>query len=158
MTRLTFLLTPSQRYPRDTFSAYPLVTLRLTLFCPIFYNPFLDLDPCLGVTCDFGLCKAFGPYDARCVCLDKCPSYQKPLCSSNGTTYDNECLFEQEMCLLRQNFTVQHPGSCKGVKPLFYYLFRTGYNLPAQPFLGRLVGQVLFMISLMFARNTTDQS
>lgn len=73
-----------------------------------------DLDPCLGVTCDFGLCKAFGPFDARCVCIDKCPSFQKPLCSSNGTTYDNECLFEQEMCLLRQNFTVQHPGSCEG--------------------------------------------
>ncbi|CAH3133122.1 unnamed protein product [Porites lobata] len=75
-----------------------------------------DLDPCIdGVHCDYhGLCKAFGPYDARCVCIDSCPSYQEPICSSNGTTYDNKCLFKQEMCLLQLNFTVQHPGSCEG--------------------------------------------
>ena len=75
----------------------------------------LDLDPCLNVTCYFhGLCKAFGPHDARCVCIDHCPSYHEPVCSSNGTTYDNECLFKQEMCRMRLNFTVQHPGSCEG--------------------------------------------
>ncbi|XP_078382516.1 uncharacterized protein LOC144665202 [Oculina patagonica] len=74
-----------------------------------------DLDQCLNVTCDYhGLCKAFGPHDARCVCMESCPSYQEPVCSSNGTTYDNECLFQQEMCLLQQNFSVQHPGSCEG--------------------------------------------
>ena len=67
------------------------------------------------MTCYFhGLCKAFGPHDARCVCVDRCPSYHEPVCSSNGTTYDNECLFEQEMCLLRLNFTVQHSGRCEG--------------------------------------------
>lgn len=74
-----------------------------------------DLDPCLDVICHYhGLCKAFGPQDARCVCVDKCPSYHDPVCSSNGTTYDNQCLFEQEMCLHRLNFTIQHPGSCEG--------------------------------------------
>ncbi|XP_078382533.1 uncharacterized protein LOC144665216 isoform X1 [Oculina patagonica] len=74
-----------------------------------------DLDPCLNVTCDYhGLCKAFGPHDARCVCLESCPSYQEPVCSSNGTTYDNVCLFQQEMCLQQLNFSVQHPGSCEG--------------------------------------------
>ena len=80
-------------------------------------NTILGLDPCLDVTCDYhGLCKAFGPYDARCVCVDSCPIYQDPICSSNGTTYDNKCLFEQEMCLLQLNFTVQHPGSCEGMQ------------------------------------------
>ncbi|XP_073251856.1 uncharacterized protein [Porites lutea] len=74
-----------------------------------------DLDPCIDVLCDYhGLCKAFGPYDARCVCIDSCPQYQEPVCSSNGTTYDNTCLFKQEMCLLQLNYTVQHPGSCEG--------------------------------------------
>ncbi|KAL9961999.1 hypothetical protein ACROYT_G031050 [Oculina patagonica] len=74
-----------------------------------------DRDPCLDVTCHYhGLCKAFGPHDARCVCVDSCPSYHEPVCSSNGTTYDNECLYKQEMCLLQLNFTVQHPGSCEG--------------------------------------------
>ena len=77
---------------------------------------FPDLDPCIDVLCDYhGLCKAFGPYDARCVCIDSCPQYQEPVCSSNGTTYDNTCLFKQEMCLLQLNYTVQHPGSCEGI-------------------------------------------
>ena len=89
----------------------------------------LDLDPCLDVTCDYyGLCKAFGPYDARCVCVDSCPSYQEPVCSSNGTTYDNKCLFEQEMCLLHFNFTVQHPGSCEGMQKLFQLYFIACFN------------------------------
>ncbi|XP_078383748.1 uncharacterized protein LOC144666226 [Oculina patagonica] len=74
-----------------------------------------DLDPCLDVTCHYhGLCKAFGPHDARCVCVDSCPSYHEPVCSSNGTTYDNGCWYKQEMCLQQLNFTVQHPGSCEG--------------------------------------------
>ena len=79
------------------------------------YTFLLDLDPCTDVTCHYHcLCKAFGPNDARCVAEDTCPSYQEPVCSSNGTTYDNECLFRQEMCLQRLNFSVQHPGSCEG--------------------------------------------
>ena len=74
-----------------------------------------DLDPCIDVTCHYHcLCKAFGPHDARCVAEESCPSYQEPVCSSNGTTYDNECLFRQEMCIMRLNFSVQHPGSCEG--------------------------------------------
>ena len=74
-----------------------------------------DLDPCINVTCHYHcVCKAFGPLDARCVAEDSFPSYQEPVCSSNGTSYDNECLFRKEMCLLRLNFSVQHPGSCEG--------------------------------------------
>ena len=73
-----------------------------------------DLHPCFNMTCQYhGLCKAFGPRDARCVCVDSCPSYQEPVCSSNGTTYDNECLYKQEMCVLQMNFSVHHPGSCE---------------------------------------------
>ena len=83
---------------------------------------FTDLDPCIDVVCDYhAICKAFGPFDARCVCIDSCPSYQEPICSSNGTTYDNKCLFKQEMCLLQLNFTVQHPGSCEGISDLVTY-------------------------------------
>ena len=81
----------------------------------VFFFALQDLDPCLHVTCYFyGLCKAFGPHDARYVCLDRCPSFHEPVCSSNGTTYGNECLFKRETCLLRRNFSVQHPGRCEG--------------------------------------------
>ena len=96
---------------------------RLYIFCIhmiiMHFLLFTDLDPCIDVLCDYhGLCKAFGPYDARCVCIDSCPQYQEPVCSSNGTTYDNTCLFKQEMCLLQLNYTVQHPGSCEGISDL----------------------------------------
>ena len=74
-----------------------------------------DLDPCINVSCTyFAVCKAFGPRDARCICVDNCPSYEEPVCSSNGTTYDNVCGFQREMCHLRANFTVYHPGDCTG--------------------------------------------
>ena len=94
-------------------------------FVLIFYQPrkphvlfifcLTDLDPCLNVSCNhFAVCKAFGPRDARCVCVDNCPSYEEPVCSSNGTTYDNECVFQREMCHLKANFTLYHPGDCTG--------------------------------------------
>ena len=84
------------------------------------------------------LCKAFGPHDVRCVSVKSSRSYQEPFCSSNGstcwlqvskysvvldhavetlalyTTYDSVCLFQQEMCILRLNYTVQHPGNGEG--------------------------------------------
>ena len=100
------------------------IILNLTTLCFHFAKPChiefpADLDPCLDVLCHYhGLCKAFGPYDARCVCIDSCPSYQEPICSPNGTTYDNICFFKQDMCLHRLNFTVQHPGSCEGITGL----------------------------------------
>ena len=91
----------------------------LVIYFTIFFS-LPDLDPCIDVTCHYHcLCKAFGPNDARCVAEDSCPSYQEPVCSSNGTTYDNECLFRQEMCLLQLNFSVQHPGSCEGQNLIF---------------------------------------
>ena len=75
----------------------------------------IDPDPCIGVICAYyALCKSFAPYDARCVCIDKCPQYQEPICSSNGTTYRNLCFYKQDMCFLQLNHTVQHPGSCEG--------------------------------------------
>ena len=94
------------------------------------YVCLLDLDPCIDVTCHYhSLCKAFGPNDARCVCLDSCPTYKEPVCSSNGTTYDNKCLFEQEVCLNRLNFTVQHPGSCEGQQFIAFLLVRGTFSL-----------------------------
>ncbi|XP_078384224.1 uncharacterized protein LOC144666717 [Oculina patagonica] len=74
-----------------------------------------DLDPCINVKCYHQcVCKAFGPHDARCVAVDSCPSYEDPICSSNGTTYDNKCWFQRDMCINQLNFSVQHPGSCEG--------------------------------------------
>ncbi|XP_078382509.1 uncharacterized protein LOC144665196 [Oculina patagonica] len=105
-----------------------------------------DLDPCIDVTCHYQcLCKAFGPRDARCVSVDSCPSYQEPVCSSNGTTYDNECLFQQEMCQLQLNFSVQHPGSCEG------FPFQRGRrDMPHIPSLGYSHCEVIHLKPYVF--------
>ena len=107
---------PSRRHMKTLYIFF----IHIIIVC--IFLLFTDLDPCIDVLCDYhGLCKAFGPYDARCVCIDSCPQYQEPVCSSNGTTYDNTCLFKQEMCLLQLNYTVQHPGSCEGIRLLNSY-------------------------------------
>ena len=99
------------RIPRASI----LVPILTSLFKSCCYLYFVDLDPCINVSCNyFAVCKAFGPKDARCICVDNCPSYDEPVCSSNGTTYDNECIFQREMCRLKANFTLYHPGDCTG--------------------------------------------
>jgi len=74
-----------------------------------------DLDPCLNVICpSFGVCKTYGAHEARCVCFEDCPSYQDPVCTANGTTYDNKCWHELSYCRGLENNLVYHPGSCEG--------------------------------------------
>ncbi|KAL9963147.1 hypothetical protein ACROYT_G032322 [Oculina patagonica] len=74
-----------------------------------------DLNPCLGVVCEsFGVCKTYSAHEARCVCNEDCRSYQDPVCTANGTTYDNKCLYELSFCRGHDNNTFYHPGSCEG--------------------------------------------
>ncbi|CAB4018490.1 CD209 antigen E, partial [Paramuricea clavata] len=74
-----------------------------------------DLDPCLDVVCEkFAVCRAFGPYDARCVCVTDCPSVEQNVCASNGRSFTNVCLFQLEVCQTKANYTYYHHGSCRG--------------------------------------------
>jgi len=74
-----------------------------------------DLNPCLNVYCPpFQVCKAFGAHEPRCVCDENCTSYKDPVCTSNGTTYDNICLYKLSQCRGLDNNTVYHPGGCEG--------------------------------------------
>ena len=79
------------------------------------YTLFIDLDPCLDVVCEkFAVCRAFGPYDARCVCVTDCPSVEQNVCASNGRSFNNICLFQLEVCQTKANYTNHHHGSCRG--------------------------------------------
>lgn len=62
----------------------------------------------------FGICKTFSAYESRCVCYEDCPSYQDPVCTTNGTTYDNQCWYELKYCRGLEKNSVYHPGSCEG--------------------------------------------
>ena len=88
-----------------------------SVFCSFIYLPYLftDLDPCLNVECpSFGVCKTYSAHESRCVCFQDCPSYQDPVCTANGTTYDNKCWHELSYCRGLENNLVYHPGSCEG--------------------------------------------
>ena len=75
-----------------------------------------DLNPCLNVHCSrFGVCRTYSPHDARCECDDQCPSYKDPVCTANGTTYDNRCWHKLSYCRGLENNLVYHPGSCEGI-------------------------------------------
>ncbi|XP_078382508.1 uncharacterized protein LOC144665195 isoform X2 [Oculina patagonica] len=74
-----------------------------------------DLDPCTNVTCKYhSHCEALAPHQFTCVCEDSCPSYEEQVCASNGRTFQNLCLLQQEICRTRGNYTKYHPGSCRG--------------------------------------------
>ena len=82
---------------------------------PFYHCILTDLNPCLGVHCpSFGICKTFSAYESRCVCYEDCPSYQDPVCTTNGTTYDNQCWYELNYCRGQEKKFVYHPGSCEG--------------------------------------------
>ena len=78
-----------------------------------------DFDPCLNVHCPrFGVCKTYSTHDARCECFEQCPSYQDPVCTANGTTYDNKCWHRLSYCRGLENNLVYHPGSCEGMETI----------------------------------------
>ena len=80
-----------------------------------FFFWFSDLNPCLNVVCpSFGVCKAYSPHGTRCVCFEDCPTYQDPVCSASGTTYDNKCWQELSYCKGLDKTLVYHPGRCEG--------------------------------------------
>lgn len=69
----------------------------------------------MDVHCEsFGVCKTYSAHEGRCVCNEDCPSYQDPVCTANGTTHDNKCLYELSYCRGLDNSTMYHPGSCEG--------------------------------------------
>ena len=51
---------------------------------------------------------------AACVLTTAGPTYQDPVCTANGTTYDNKCWHELSYCRGLDNNLVYHPGSCEG--------------------------------------------
>jgi len=104
-----------QKWCWEEFSAFWATEYLATNFKVLFC--FADLNPCLDVHCpSFGVCKTFSAHEARCVCYEDCPSYHDPVCTANGTTYDNKCWHELYYCRGLENNLVYHPGSCEGKK------------------------------------------
>lgn len=81
----------------------------------------LPYDACTGVNCRAGReCVLLGQHsvlqEPECVCITKCPDHWKPVCGSDGKSYDNHCELHRSACLEGAHISPLHPGFCKGDK------------------------------------------
>ncbi|XP_037076211.1 agrin-like [Pollicipes pollicipes] len=70
-------------------------------------------NPCSSVQCsEHEQCSIDGDGVARCTCQDACQAVVRPVCASDGRTYDNTCLMELERCRSGRAMHVRHYGIC----------------------------------------------
>ncbi|KAF2364286.1 Kazal domain [Trinorchestia longiramus] len=76
-------------------------------------------DPCARVVCRAGReCVVSGGV-SQCVCVTRCPDHDKPVCGTDGKSYDNHCLLHQHACLsvsmTYDNHCLLHQHACISV-------------------------------------------
>uniref|UniRef100_T1JZW6 Agrin n=1 Tax=Tetranychus urticae TaxID=32264 RepID=T1JZW6_TETUR len=69
---------------------------------------------CLDMNCmHYSVCEIdLETSKAHCVCPKVCIRDDRPVCGSNGKTYESECELQMASCHLQINLTVAHHGSC----------------------------------------------
>ena len=75
-------------------------------------------NPCESVSCgEYESCRMTpgidGQYSAECVCQDQhCDLVVRPICASDGRSYDNECEMRRHSCTVRRHIYVRSRGLC----------------------------------------------
>ncbi|KAK3918799.1 Agrin [Frankliniella fusca] len=74
-------------------------------------------NPCAGLlaasACAHGqVCHVGRDGVARCECPPECELVVRPVCGSDGRTYDSACHLTRQACLARANVTVAYTGPC----------------------------------------------
>ena len=74
----------------------------------------VGVNPCSDLVCGPGEHCNVDPasFTAHCSCPSICPQLLRPVCGSDGLTYDSDCHLRRSACLERLNVTVRHHGSC----------------------------------------------
>ncbi|XP_074600211.1 uncharacterized protein LOC141854438 isoform X2 [Brevipalpus obovatus] len=66
-------------------------------------------DLCINVHCQYGShCE-----DGVCVCPKECPTINRPVCSTHGVTYVNECYLRLDGCRQRMDIAISFFGECQ---------------------------------------------
>ena len=76
------------------------------------------------------------------VCTNGCPDTLNPVCSNNGTQFQNNCFLEKESAALGegQSLTKLHNGACLGKD-------NTNYKIPLYFFFFLLIIHTLYILS-----------
>ncbi|KAB7496079.1 Follistatin-related protein 1 [Armadillidium nasatum] len=70
-------------------------------------------DPCDDKECRAGRECVVVEGEAQCLCVVSCPDHLKPVCGSDGVSYDNHCKLHQKACISGNHIRIKHKGNCK---------------------------------------------
>jgi len=74
----------------------------------------LSASSCATLMCRPGReCRQQPGSAPHCACVLRCPEHWKPVCGSDGESYDNHCLLHRAACLSGAPVSPLHPGFCR---------------------------------------------
>ncbi|XP_054715536.1 agrin-like [Uloborus diversus] len=76
-------------------------------------NSFAGANPCDNLQCgSFQECDIDRNGKATCQCDDNCELVVRPVCGSDGDTYDNLCEMKRRGCVLKKSIKLAYSGEC----------------------------------------------
>ncbi|CAA9998213.1 unnamed protein product [Nesidiocoris tenuis] len=71
------------------------------------------VNPCSGMECEYGsYCLVDKEGRANCECPPPCEEVMRPVCGTDGVTYDSACHLKRQMCLDRGTVKLAYTGVC----------------------------------------------
>ena len=73
------------------------------------------LNQCALLSCwphGGGFCETSRQGIAKCACAERCERVVRPVCASDGATYDNVCEMRRAGCGRRQDLRAEYVGVC----------------------------------------------